>query len=186
VGIAGQAVKTAVFPSIYQRSERGLFMSALSPLERFTAKCEFDPITGCVVWIGGRTAGHGNTAVYGSFRDGDKRWYAHRWAALHIHGLDIEGYQVGHCCPHTGGKPNTLCVQHVEPQTQLVNMQEMNSRRWVQAPEDRQYWLFVALGIEKAPEVYKAGQSGVPFFNPPAWYLEAKGQQKLLGDDCPF
>lgn len=45
-------------------------------LQRFAEKCAFDPVTGCVMWIGGTTHGHGNNAPYGSFWDG-KRWFAH-------------------------------------------------------------------------------------------------------------
>lgn len=36
-------------------------------LERFAEKCRFDPTTGCVLWTGGTTAGHGNSARYGAF-----------------------------------------------------------------------------------------------------------------------
>ena len=59
----------------------------MTPLERFIAKCRFEPRTGCVRWIGGKTSGRGNTALYGSFWFEGRRWFAHRWAAAYIHGL---------------------------------------------------------------------------------------------------
>lgn len=177
------------------RDERGrLLPSGQTALQRFAAKCDFDPTTGCVVWCGGTTAGRGNSAVYGSFRDGPRRWYAHRWSAVHIHGLDIDGKQVGHCCPHTGGKPNTLCVEHVQAQTQLENLTEQMARGagavglcMAQSNDERQHWLFVSLAIRPAPPVYVPDPSAVPFYEPPRWFLEARPDYQLPPlSDVPF
>ena len=107
------------------RSEGGLFAS-VPALKRFINKTKFDPCTGCVLWTGGTTSGKGNSAVYGSFWYEGHRWFAHRWAAQFIHGLDIDGLQVAHVCPEG---PDGLCVHHVEGQTQLENLKEMNDRR---------------------------------------------------------
>ena len=109
------------------RDARGKFVTRPA-LARFLEKCRFDPTTGCVVWIGGKSAGHGNTAEYGVFWDEGRRQFAHRWSAKHILGLDIDGVTVGHCCPHTGGKPNTLCVAHLKPETLAENVAERNTR----------------------------------------------------------
>ena len=156
-----------------------------SAIERFAAKCRFDPLTGCVIWTGGKTSGQGNSAEYGSFWYEGRRHFAHRWAGVHIHGLDLDGVQAGHYCP---AGPNTLCVEHVEPQTQAENMAEQIARLGPvgarQTSEQRQYWLFVTLGIEPEPEpAPRPDGFDVPFFEPPEWlrpYLPKPG------DDCPF
>lgn len=159
------------------RDARGQLLP-IDARRRFADKCQFDPATGCVIWIGGTTQGRGNTAVYGSFWDGGRRWSAHRWSGVHIHGLDLDGVQAGHTCPHG---PNTLCVQHVAAQTQLENLAEMHTRR-AQTATERQYWLFVQLGLERAPETQEAPVDAVPFYSPPVWlqpYLPP-------APDCPF
>jgi hypothetical protein len=96
---------------------------------RFAEKCVFDYTTGCVLWSGG-TAGRGNSARYGVFWD-DGRWFAHRWAAVHIHGIELGPNEAGHCCP---AGPNTLCVQHLEGQTKTDNVIERNSSGCEQRP----------------------------------------------------
>lgn len=170
------------------RDERGLLLP-IDALTRFAAKCTFDATTGCVRWIGGTTQGRGNSATYGSFWFEGRRWFAHRWSAVHIHGLNVDGVQVGHCCPHTGGKPDTLCVEHVEGQTQLENLAELNGRRRLvdQSAAERQYWLFVSLGIEQSPETYEPGTNDIPFYEPPAWFRQARPDYVLPElSDCPF
>lgn len=151
-----------------------------SALRRFRAKCVFQPETGCVIWTGGKTAGRGNSALYGSFWFQDRRWFAHRWAACFIHGLDIEGKQVGHNCPHTPDEhPNTLCVEHVVGQTQIENLAEQMARgtgiagQWLaqQAPEERRMWLLTELGYEVPPPTHDPTTlvDEIPFFEPPKW-----------------
>lgn len=172
------------------RDARGLVLP-IDALERFREKCRFDAITGCVLWIGGTTRGRGNSAVYGSFWDGGRRWYAHRWAAKHIHGVEIDGLQVGHCCPNTpDGHPNTLCVEHVIGQTQLENLVEQMARGTgvcAQPPEVRKHWLLTERGYEEAPPVHdplSIGPDDIPFFTPPAWLGDAGVVSR--GTDCPF
>lgn len=175
---------------ICPRDERGLLLP-IDALERFRAKCEFDPRTGCVVWTGGRTQGRGNTAVYGSFWYDGRRWFAHRWAAIFVHGLNIDGLTVGHCCPHTpDGHPNTLCVQHLEAQTLAENVAECNTRTKtkppVQSTAQLQFWAFVNKGLEPAPPVHdpaSIGPDDIPFFEPPAWLGRP---QRKEPDACPF
>jgi hypothetical protein len=169
---------------ICPRDKRGRVV-ALDPLRRFAEKCEFEPTNGCVLWRGGTTSGAGNTATYGAFWADGRRWFAHRWAAVHIHRLVVAGVQVGHCCPCG---PNTLCVQHVEPQTQDENLAEQRARLggafMSQSAADRQYWLFVALGIEQRPERVAPAGGDVPLHEPPVWlrpYLPA-----AVGEECPF
>jgi hypothetical protein len=94
-------------------------------LQRFAEKCRFDYATGCVLWTGATTAGQGNTTRYGAFWDEGRRVPAHRWAAVHIHGIDLGTDEAGHCCPNG---PNSLCVQHLEGQTKAVNVAERNTR----------------------------------------------------------
>lgn len=166
----------------------------IDALQRFASKCEFDAATGCVIWRGGTTQGRGNTAVYGSFWYEGRRWFAHRWAGVHIHGLDLDGVQAGHTCPCG---PNTLCVEHVEPQTIAENVTERNVRvaanaRVAQSSTERQYWLFVQLGIEPEPEVVPARDPAddVPFYEPPAWLrpflVDRTVKSGVMVDDCPF
>lgn len=159
---------------------------AVDPLERFRASCRFDPVTGCVLWTGGTTSGRGNSAKYGSFWFEGRRWFAHRWAAIHIHGLDVDGLQVGHCCPHTNGGPNTLCVEHVEAVTQRANLEEqaqrLRAQRVEQTNDQRQYWLLVDRGYEPPPPVHEPDPDDAPWFSPPAWLASATKEPA----ECPF
>lgn len=159
----------------------------IDALARFAAKCRFDAVTGCVIWTGGTTQGRGNSAVYGSFWYEGARWFAHRWAGVHIHGLDLNGVQAGHCCPCG---PNTLCVEHITGQTQRENLDELNermaARRVEQSADERQHWLFVSLGIrEDNPQPERDPSDDIPFHEPPAW-LRPYMAAPALDDDCPF
>lgn len=160
---------------------------ARSALERFAEKCRFDPLTGCVLWTGGTTAGRGNSARYGSFWYEGNRWYAHRWAAIYIHGINLGENQAGHTCPCG---PNTLCVEHVTGQTQLENLAELNGRlKAQQSAADRQHYLFIELGIEPEPPKPEVDLNAVPFYDPPQWlkpYLPIRESEGSLSDDCPF
>lgn len=159
---------------------------AKSPLQRFAEKCAFDPTTGCVMWIGGTTSGHGHNEPYGAFWDDGRRWFAHRWSAFHIHGLEITGLQVDHNCPYGA---STLCVEHVKPETNEVNraLQHTRPGRAFQSLETRRYWLFVSKGIEPyipPPRV----ETDIPFYSPPDWlrpFLPASVLEEIL-HDCPF
>lgn len=166
----------------------------IDALQRFASKCEFDAATGCVIWRGGTTQGRGNTAVYGSFWYEGRRWFAHRWAGVHIHGLNLDGVQAGHVCPNC--PPNTLCVEHVTGQMQAENLAELNGRlaerrAVAQSSTERQYWLFVQLGIEPEPEAPARDLADdVPFYEPPAWLrpflVDRTVKSGVMVDDCPF
>lgn len=135
-------------------------LSDKTALERFISKCRFDPETGCVLWLGGKSRGRGKTRWYGSFRDGGRVWRAHRWAARFIHRLEIDGLEVDHECG------NTLCVQHLQVCTGQVN------REW--------YWIRVQVGlIEEEHDPVREG-AGIPFFERPAWLPQPPVA------DCPF
>jgi hypothetical protein len=152
-------------------------------LERFRAKCQFDPRTGCVLWTGGTTRGRGNTATYGSFWYEGRRWFAHRWSGVFIHGLDIEGLQVGHDCKFTAdGHPNTLCVEHVTGETQADNLAEQLARlgppctrtsrfKADQTAEQRRHWLFTEIGLYEPEPVHNPSvpTPDWPDFTPPDW-----------------
>lgn len=149
-------------------------------LQRFAAKCEFDAATGCVMWTGGTTRGRGNSATYGSFWADGRRWFAHRWAAVHIHGFDLGHDTVGHKCNRT------LCVQHLEPQTLSANIAERNTRVAAtarQTSEQRQFWLLVERGYEQAPEQAEAPDA-IPFHEPPEWLRPFISQP--APDEAPF
>lgn len=94
---------------------------------RFAAKVRFESHTGCVVWIAGTSSARGGEARHGAFKFNGKRWPAHRWAAVYIHGKELEpGMEVVHTCS------NTLCVQHVNAEYPIGNT--------------RQHWLLVSMG----------------------------------------
>lgn len=164
------------------RDSRGLFITVRPAIERFAEKCRFDPMTGCVLWTGGTTAGKGNSARYGSFWYAGSRWLAHRWSAIHIKGINLGENQGGHVCPCG---PNTLCVEHIIGQTIAENVAEGNKRRKVvQLPTEKQAWLFISLGIENLPKTI-IRPSEVPFYSPPEWFKPFMPKQEI-GDDCPF
>lgn len=155
----------------------------LTSMERFASKCAFDPYTGCVMWIGGTTHGHGNNAPYGSFWDAGRRWFAHRWAAHHIHGLDIDAKPVGHNCPCG---PSTLCVQHLTGMTVTENneMIKTNPGRCLQDITTKKYWIYIAVGLEEYREVER-DIPDFPMYDPPNWLRPflVKGSDYV---DCPF
>jgi hypothetical protein len=159
---------------------------SMTALERFASKCRFDPTTGCVLWEGGTTAGRGNSAVYGSFWFEGARWFAHRWSAIHIHGIALGSHQAGHCCPHGA---NSLCIQHVTGQTNQENQDEKNERRRAKAEQtnaERQYYLLVQVGAEPAPPAYEPDPDAVPFYEPPEWFKPFMPKPETDNDDCPF
>lgn len=132
---------------MFDRGPDGRFLPGSPAIERFIAKCKFDPYTGCVLWTGGLSRGGGRHAQYGIFRpDRGPPIRAHRWAAKHIHGFDINGWHIDHCCP---AGPNRLCVQHVQPLTFAENRYLQHTRE----PAD--------------PESFS-----IPYFLPPAWLTE--------------
>lgn len=151
-------------------------------LERFLSFCRFEPETGCVLWDGGTTSGRGHHVPYGSFWDG-KRWFSHRWSAKHIHGFEIAGLQVDHWCPHIP-KPNTLCVEHVQPRTLLENRELQTIRAF----ELRKRNIHLQVGLLKYEDVYgpqiDRDPDLIPFFTPPAWLGLPDGRHHT--DDCPF
>ena len=157
-------------------------------LERFAEKCRFDPATGCVLWTGALSAGVGNTTHYGRFWYEKRMWLAHRWSGVFIHKLDLDGLQAGHCCPHGH---NSLCVQHIEPITFQANTAEQHARlgnpgqRETQTSRDRQYFLFIQLGIEPARERAAPSPDLVPFYDPPEWFRPFMPVTEN-SDDCPF
>ena len=138
---------------------------------RFVRKCVHDPGTGCVIWTGGKTAGGGHSVYYGAFWFAGKRWYAHRWAAKYIHGLDVDGLQVDHFCPSVP-RPNTLCVEHVRPVTLQTNreLQALIGRDVLQSLEERRrYWACVRAGIEPPPTPAPEPFTLPPYFPVPDW-----------------
>ncbi len=121
-------------------------------LQRFLAKCAFNPQTGCVTWTGGTTCGHGKNQRYGSFWFEGKRWTAHRWSAKHIHGLEINGLDVDHTCG------NTLCQHHLQA------IPGSENTKW--------YWIRVEKGVFEYEPPHAVDDAGIPFYWPPA-YLSA-------------
>lgn len=145
------------------RAPTGEF-TAIDAMERFKAKCRFEPETGCVIWTGSKSWGRGKSIRYGSFRDGPRTWLAHRWSAKFIKGFDIDGLQVDHCCPHIP-IPNTLCVEHVQPMTTERN-------RWLQT-ERRRMFIHLEVGLLPYDDVYgppaDEAPDGIPFYEMPEW-----------------
>lgn len=166
--------------------DSGRFASTTPALERFRRYCQFDPTTGCVLWIGAITKGRGKSAPYGSFWDDGRRWFAHRWAAANIHGLIIDGFTVDHCCEplRAGGEPllpNTLCVQHLAAETRVDNTLLAQARRT---------WILTQKGYYEAPPLFcelaaPPGPHVIPFHEPPAW-LGLDTPVNSADEGCPF
>ena len=150
-----------------------------SALARFAAKCEFDARTGCVLWVGGTTSAQGATAKYGAFWFEGRRWCAHRWAAQFIHGLEIEGLEVDHCCPAdpVNRTPNTLCVQHL----QAIPAAENNALRWGRV---RWGWDEPGLWDRPAYDGPLTLDDMMPWHEPPDWFKPFLAER--LSDSCPF
>lgn len=165
------------------RSPAGLLLP-VDALTRFASKCAFDPVTGCVMWTGTTTHGKGRTEPYGYFWYEGRMVLAHRWAAEHVHGFEIEGKEVDHCCP---AGPSTLCVQHLAPEPGEVNraLRHERTSRTFQSLATRRYWLFVSLGIEESPRPAEREDDGVPFHPVPSWLQPFMPVSEIL-DDCPF
>lgn len=137
------------------RDTKGKFIKR-DPLERFKQYCRFNPLTGCVEWIGARTRAQGKTAEYGYFWDGKRMVLAHRWSAVHIHGLDISDptTQVDHCC--FPDRPcNTLCVQHVQVIPATMNRELQ--------------WIRVQVGLDAPREPYEPNPDDIPYYTEPEW-----------------
>lgn len=129
-------------------------------------KCRFNPATGCVEWVGGKTRGRGKTSWYGSFWYEGRRWTAHRWAARFIHGLEIDGLEVDHECG------NTLCVHHLQTCTGPVNREL--------------YWIRVEVGLEPEPDEAGPEDDGIPFHLPPPWFAATYNRAYPPSDEPPF
>jgi len=158
-------------------------LKSTDALQRFAEKCAFDPITGCVMWVGTMTRGHGHNEPYGYFWFEGKMWLAHRWAAIHIHGFEITNLQVDHCCP---AGPSTLCVEHVKPETAAINrfLQHARPGRALQDLDTKRYWAFVTKGLEEYRSVPRSND-GVPCCNPPPWLQPFLTNWENF-DDAPF
>lgn len=167
-------------PEAGEPEEPAAALNIKAALKRFAAKCQFEPETGCVVWTGGTTSGQGCNTLYGSFWFEGRRWFAHRWSTIYIHGHDLGKDTAGHFCPHTAdGNPNSLCIEHVKPQTMADNVAERNvryhaARRAQKAEQSGQqmlYWKMVKLGYEPPPPQHDGLLPvGVARFDPPEWY----------------
>lgn len=136
-------------------------------LSRFAAKVEFDPLTGCVLWTGGKSSGRAGTVEYGAFHFDGKRWPAHRWAGKFIHGIEMKpDTEIRHTCG------NTLCVQHLEGVEPGGNT--------------RQYWLLVSLGYEEGPEKEEDAGPEIPFDTHPVPAWLQPFIKEADHDDVPF
>ena len=151
-------------------------------LSRFRTFCQFEPETGCVVWTGARTKGRGHHVDYSAFWYNGRKWFGHRWAAQYIHGLDIEAFQVDHCCPHIP-IPNTLCVQHLQALTPRDNRELQHTRR--------KHFIHLQVGLVHYRDLYGHDpelvdpEQDIPFYEPPSWLELTKGTTDG-NDDCPF
>lgn len=116
---------------------------------------------------------------YGSFWYEGRRWLAHRWAAKFVHGLEIEGMDVDHCCPNIT-LPNTLCVEHLAAETPARNRELQTMRTFVH----------VQVGLLGYEEVfglkYEPEDFPIPFYDPPAWLGTIHGATHHVDPSCPF
>lgn len=102
----------------------------MTALDRFAAKCRFEPETGCIIWTGGTCPCNAGRERMGVFKYEGKRWPARRWAARFIYGQSIDH---GNETMVTCGEP--LCVRHVKADAPYGNT--------------RQHWLLVNLGYDE-------------------------------------
>lgn len=132
--------------------------ATLDGLRNFFVKLEVDPFhgfegTACVLWTGGKSCGQGKTIKYGVLKYQGVRWYAHRWAAFYIHGLQIADYQVDHRCNRA------LCMAHLQAIAPEWNRELQ--------------WIRVQIGIEDNPRPrFDPDPNPVPFYVTPDWYRE--------------
>jgi hypothetical protein len=132
--------------------------------ERFIAKCEFMPASGCVLWRGGTTACRDKTDRTGVFWDRGKKHLARRWAAEHIHGIDLLGKETSVTCG------DQLCVQHIDAQCPVY--------------PNGQFYVLRDLGYCELPEPPpKPDHTGPPMYDPPAWL---RGESEGESVECPF
>lgn len=124
-------------------------LSVVDAKARFIAKCEFMPASGCVLWRGGTTSSRDRTERTGVFWYKGKSVLARRWAAEHIHGIDLLGKETTATC----GDP--LCVQHVQAQNPVY--------------PHRQFYVLRDLGYCELDERKRPSHDGVPFHEPPSW-----------------
>jgi hypothetical protein len=142
-------------------------------LKRFFDKLEVDPYhgfegTACVLWTGAKTCGQGKTVKYGAIKVGGRKWYVHRWAALHILQQEIDGMQVDHQC----NRP--LCVAHLQAMTPTWNRELQ--------------WIRVQVGIDENPrQQFEPDADPFPFYTPPEWYsVLALMFANATTEDVPF
>lgn len=171
------------------RTTNGLF-APLPALDRFLAKCRFEPATGCVLWTGGQTSGRGHHVPYGAFWFEGCRWFAHRWAAKFIKGMEIDGHQVDHHCSDVVPgmiKPNTLCVEHVGPLTTGQN----RALQTLRAFEARKTAIHLQVGLVRYEDVYgydttPPDYDPTPFYIPPPWLPQGPTHDHSATAPCPF
>ena len=98
----------------------------MTALDRFEAKYEPEPMSGCWVWHGAQNQSSPGRMSYGYYWDSaaGKLIAAHRWSAKHVGGLAIEDGQVNHRCD------NGLCVNpdHLYIGTQRDNIMDSVQR----------------------------------------------------------
>ena len=139
-------------------------------LRRFAAKVKFDPVSGCVIWIGGTTSGRAGHVRYGAFKHQGKRWLAQRWAAEFIKGIRTEGRQIVQECG------NPLCVEHVaglDPDPDYLHRL-------------RYQWVLVQVGVHEPPPEKEEIEDGVPYYEPPEWLKNSMETKGNVSDDPPF
>jgi hypothetical protein len=82
-------------------------------IERFWAKVDYDPATGCLEWVGGRCS-----SGYGSFYTDEQRTRnAHRWLWERFEGVVPEGLELDHLCRNRA----SVSLLHLEPVTGSEN-----------------------------------------------------------------
>jgi len=91
-----------------------------TPIERFVAKVETDPVTGCHIWTASKDADG-----YGMFRGATTTHKAHTWLWREIRGPIDPGLELHHLCN------NASCVNldHMKPVPHVVNLAEQWRRR---------------------------------------------------------
>lgn len=138
--------------------------------ERFVAKIEVDPVTGCWLWTGALSDNG-----YGAFNDGDRLVGAHRWSYKHFVGPIPDELEIDHQCHNAdascaGGvcrHRRCVCPEHLTPATSQENVVRGRRPGQVRAithcpaghPYDAENTRITSLGYRRCRACHRASEA---------------------------
>lgn len=135
-----------------KRPSKPIYLECRRPsdLQRFQAKCEVDPLTGCWNWTASKLpSGYGRF----SFGGDDNMGLAHRWSYEYFKGPIPEGNHIDHLCR------NQSCVNpaHLDAVTPRENLIRAVPYRWRKGNKTH-----CLNGHERTPENTYINKAGRP------------------------